>query len=665
MNRTAMLRGVWMVLALCLLLPAHAQDKSPATEAFFKPAEFIDAKLSPSGRRVAITTIVGGERIGLYVWEFGEQHKAWRAARFPDADVRDFEWVGDERLVFDVNDLSAGGGEQAAPGLFSVRFDGEQVRQLVMRQGIPFITSPSTGSRPPLEWFHRLLHVPVGAGDEVIIGKMRWHDDDLLAMTPMWLNVVTGRARSMPIDAPGGAVQWLFDSRGEARVAVVQRDGRYQVHWRSPGQNDWRLLDDSPLVQRRFVPVYVDSQGDLYVLHAEGAAGTGVLTRFDFAASRPEPRAFVTAPGFDVRGALVSEVDGGRLLGVRVDTDAETTVWFDPALKRMQQLADERLPGYVNRLACRRCGQPDMVVLVRAWSARDPGQLSLYEAAANRWQLMSRLRKEIDPKAMATVDFERIKARDGRDLPLWLTIPPGRKAGDKGPAVVLVHGGPWVRGGHWGWRSMEQFLASRGYVVISPEFRGSTGYGAAHERAGWKQWGRAMQNDVADAARWAIDKGWADRLCIAGASYGGYSTLMGLVNDPDLYKCGVAWVAVADIFLLLQGSWRVDDDAGSVSRRHALPEKIGDAQRDAEMLKAVSPVEQAGRIRAPLMLAYGARDRRVPLAHGERLRTAMRAAGHDPEWIVYHDEAHGWLKLANQVDFANRFEAFLARHLAK
>jgi dipeptidyl aminopeptidase/acylaminoacyl peptidase len=123
-------------------------------------------------------------------------------------------------------------------------------------------------------------------------------------------------------------------------------------------------------------------------------------------------------------------------------------------------------------------------------------------------------------------------------------------------------------------------------------------------------------------------------------------------------------VAVADLLLYVGGSWWVDDDISGSGRRHFLPERVGDPEKDAAMLRAISPVEQAARIRAPLLLAYGERDRRVPLAHGERMRQALRAVDRDPEWVVYRGEGHGWLKQETRVDFARRVEAFLARHLA-
>lgn len=666
MNRSSVLRSLAATLVV-LGLGAAAQPLPPP-ELFFAPDRIVDAQLSPSGRYLSVTTAAGGERVGLFVWDLDKPADVKAAARFADVDVRRVAWLDDDRLLFDVHDLSQGGGEQKAPGLFVVRRDGDELRTLVAREGMPFISTARLTRTPPLEPSHRLLHVPAGGGNEVVVGDFRGHRNELEEVVLRRLDVATGRTRPLLHGAPPGAIGWLFDSRGEPRVAAVRRGGRIQTYWRGPSDTEWRRIAEGDLLRVPFTPRYVDDQGQLYVLHNAGRDGTAVLSRFDFERGRPAEPAFVVTPGFDYTGRLITEPESGRVLGVRVDTDAESTVWLDKGLERVQALIDERLPGTVNRLSCRRCSRDDRVVLVRAYSARDPGHLWLYRAAADgsgpgELRLIGRVRPGVDPARMAAVEFHRIRARDGRDLPLWLTVPPGRKAGDNGPAVVLVHGGPWVRGGHWRWDPMAQFLASRGWLVVAPEFRGSAGYGQAHLAAGDRQFGRAMQDDVADAAMWARRQGWADRFCIAGASYGGYSTLMGLINDPQLYRCGVAWVGIADLFLYLEGSiWTIDDISDS-GRRYSLPQRVGDAEQDAERLKAVSPVLQAHRIEAPLLLAYGEDDLRVPLTHGERLRRAMRAAGREPEWVTYPGEGHSWLKAATRVDFARRVEAFLRRHL--
>jgi dipeptidyl aminopeptidase/acylaminoacyl peptidase len=264
---------------------------------------------------------------------------------------------------------------------------------------------------------------------------------------------------------------------------------------------------------------------------------------------------------------------------------------------------------------------------------------------------------------MATVDFRRYKARDGREIPVWVTVPAGTRPGQKLPAIVLAHGGPHVRGGNWNWEPWAQFLASRGYLVLSPEFRGSTGYGADHYQAGWKQWGLGMLDDLADGVAWAGRQGLVDptKVCIAGASYGGYAALMSLIRHPDVYRCGVAWVAVTEPRLLFKSSW--SNDMTEDNRGYYLPTVLGDPERDAEMLRSISPVEQAARLKAPVLMAFGELDRRVPLEHGTRMRAALREQGREPEYVVYGGEGHSWLLIESNLDFAKRLESFLDRNL--
>jgi dipeptidyl aminopeptidase/acylaminoacyl peptidase len=264
---------------------------------------------------------------------------------------------------------------------------------------------------------------------------------------------------------------------------------------------------------------------------------------------------------------------------------------------------------------------------------------------------------------MASKALVHYKSRDGMTIPAWLTLPQG--PGKNLPMVVLVHGGPWVRGGQWEWDADAQFLASRGYAVLEPEYRGSVGYGATLYRAGWKQWGLKMQDDIADGARWAIAQGHADakRICIAGASYGGYATLMGLIKDADLYKCGVEWVGVSDINLMYTGTWSYDSDFTDDYKRYGMPVLIGDQEKDAEQLKATSPLLRARELKQPLLMAYGGADMRVPLPHGTRFYQAVKQVNPDVEWIEYTEEGHGWKLPKNRIDFWGRVEKFLDKHI--
>ncbi|HEY0955413.1 MAG TPA: alpha/beta fold hydrolase [Roseateles sp.] len=653
-NRAGLI-GAWLLAALS----AHA---APPAELFFRAPDIAEAVLSPSGRQLAFTTARDAGRVGLVVLDL-DSGKATRAAQYSAADVIQVKWVNEQRLVYSVIDVSAGSARaDGYPGLFAIDADGSDMQPLVQRDGS---RGGELGWRKlkALHPNHGLLKVPAPregeSADEVLMVR---NDGSL---TPLWLNTRSGDTRPVAGEVPAGAVQLMADSRGELRAAITLRSGRLAALWRAPGRSDWqRLYEIGELDRKPFQIEGFDDQGQLYVSHHPRASGEAVLSRYDFERRAPEPKPLLVTPGFDFEGELV--VDGqGAALGVQFLTDAENTLWFHPVMKALQQEADARLPERTNRIQCRRCGQPDMVALVLSYSDHDPGQLWLYRAqpeGGGRWSPAGRVRNDVKPADMAAMYFERISARDGRDLPVWVT----RRADADGPlpAVVLVHGGPWVRGGVWSWRAEAQFLASRGYVVIEPEFRGSLGFGEVHFRAGFKQWGQAMQNDVADALKWAQAQGIAsDKACIAGASYGGYSALMGLVNDPGLYRCGAAWLAVTDLELLLKGPRWVNDDTGRKMRKFRMPEMIGDLDKDAAMIVANSPVKQAARIQAPLLLAYGEADRRVPLVHGERLRKALQEAGREPTWITYPGEGHGFAALKNRVDFAQRLEAFLAKHL--
>jgi len=648
-------------------VPAGGARRAAAAEVFFKDPDIASAVLSPSGRQLAITSAKGAKRVGLAVFDLGTG-KAMRAAQFSDGDIVEVRWVNDQRLIFGVVDDSDGSGPfNGLPGLFAVNPDGSAMRQLVRRMGRPVVTDGSNRNDRLLPPNHRLLRVPAPrAGEpneEVLIAEVS--QDQRFIATPLWLNTRTGRTRSPAANPPPDTVDWVTDARGELRVALTRHEGRSAALWRGPGREDWQPLFEAATLHAPFGISAVDNTGQLFVTQAKGKAGETVLSRYDFERRAPEAQPLVVTPGFNFQGAVLNEGEGAAL-GVRVVTDGESTVWFDPVMKALQAEADARWPGRINRINCRRCGQPDMTALVLSFSDRDPGQFWVYQAqppaGEKAWRPVGRVRDDVKPAEMAQLDFHRIQARDGRDLPVWVT-----RAADANaplPAVVMVHGGPFVRGNVWRWRGEAQFLASRGYVVIEPEFRGTTGYGQAHYRAGFKQWGQAMQNDVADALLWAQKQGIAaDKACIVGNSYGGYSTLMGLINDPTLYRCGVAGLAVTDLDLYLSGSWWVNDDISGDARKYRLTELVGDPVKDADMIAANSPVKQAARLKAPVMLVFGEDDLRVPIAHGRRMRDALRDAGNDPVWITYPGEGHGFGMLKNRVDFAERREAFLAKHL--
>jgi dipeptidyl aminopeptidase/acylaminoacyl peptidase len=642
-------------------LPAIAADNKPPPIAdFFQNPAFSNAVLSPSGRLLAVVVGAKDSRDRLAVLDL-DTMKVQAVASYSDADVVRPVWVNDKRLVFSLADRRLAEADRwFAPGLFAVNADGSGLRQLVQRE--PVFAQDGIGTRQ-LPWNTFLLHA-AGAqrGDDVlvvqpeVIVKNRWDFARLLK-----LNTVNNRAE--PVDTPSNAFSWLIDAQGQVRAVRTEREGRAAVHWREQG-GKWRVLREFD----RFTGVdfalrYIGADDRLLAV-ARGVGtprgDTLVVTSYDPATDQLGAQPLAATPQFDLEPQFIASDD--KLLGLRFTVDAQVTQWLDEGMKAHQFEVDKLLPATANMLTPPRRGNSPWI-LVRAFSDVQPALYFVFNIQTKRLTRLGGEQPGIKPAQMSPMDLVRYKARDGLEIPAYLTLPVAAEPKKNLPLIVWVHGGPWVRGATWQWQAPVQFLASRGYAVMQPEFRGSTGFGSQHFRAGFKQWGLAMQDDLADAARWAIAQGIADprRICIMGASYGGYATLMGLAKDGDLFRCGVQWLGVADMQLLFDKNW---GDINDEFRRWEMPQLIGDRQKDAAQLDATSPVKQAARIKNPLLMAYGGADLRVPIEHGRRFFDAVKPHNPNAEFVEYEKEGHGWALPATELDWWSRVEVFLARHLA-
>ncbi|MES2126430.1 MAG: prolyl oligopeptidase family serine peptidase [Pseudomonadota bacterium] len=653
-------------LLAAALLAAHAWSGAaapvrPALEAFFENPGFSGALLSPTARYLAVRIGDKGVRDRLAVVDLSSNTVKVVGA-FATADIGDFDWVNDERLVFNTRDKQAGQGETwFAPGLYAVNRDGSSFRQLITVDCNEVTEHTITRM---LDCNHSLVRQSgkQDSNDVYVVRRMDKGSDNAY-LRLLKLDTVTGATQST--SSPGSVQQWLLDHQGEPRLAFTLEGKTAAVHYREPGSGTWRQLGsfDGYLGGKgAFNPLAFAPDGKLYVV-ADNGKDKQALYTYDLDKGAINPSALIELDGFDFTGKLIT--DAKHLLGVRYLSDAQGTAWFDPAMKSLQAEIDVLLPNTVNLLGVAQRAQTPWV-LVAAYSDVQPLLYLLYNTQTKKFNKVGDTYAAIDPATMASQEFIRYKARDGLEIPALLTVPHG-SARKNLPLVMLVHGGPYTHGSAWGWHPETQFLASRGYAVLEPAFRGSMGYGAHLFRAGWKQWGLAMQNDVADGARWAIKEGIVDpkRICIAGASYGGYATLMGLVNDPDLYRCGIDWAGVTDINLMYTGHWSFASDVSEGWKQFGMPTLIGDPVRDAAQLKATSPIEQAARIRQPLLLAYGAADVRVPLYHGKKFLDAVKPGNPDIEWVVYEEEGHGWALPKNRIDFWGRVEKFLDRQIGQ
>ncbi|MBT9456627.1 MAG: S9 family peptidase [Burkholderiaceae bacterium] len=644
--------------------PAAVPAASPPSAAdFFRMPLAARPALSPNGRYLAYALTQDKARTALVVMDLEQPGPLKAVGAFRDSDVNRIWWVNDERLVFDAIDRKPRRDGPTIPGLWAVNRDGSDFRQLIQPD---YEELKRTGSRVQgkdrvLDWDWRLHTVLTDGSSDVVVANLVTNGvREVTSITLSRLDTRTALRTSLTDGAPPNVIGWELDQQGKPIVATSNQDGRFIMYRRKSGDDGWVAWKEGDAV-RDSVPdiLAVGGSREMYVVQGT-AKGTSALFRVEPGTEQPGSAPLLSLDGYDFRGQAIIDRDSKRLLGVHYETDASGTAWFDAGMKEVQKLVDAQLPHTVNRILCQRCeGAPRM--LIAAESDQRPVEYYVYQREARKVMGLFPSRPWLRGKPMGERDMQRFAARDGLPIPTLVTWPVGKPKGPQ-PAVVLVHGGPWVRGSHWAWEPQAQFLASRGYVVIEPEFRGSTGYGHPHFKAGWKQWGLAMQDDVADAVDWAVKQGWVDpkRVCIAGASYGGYAALMGLVRHQERYQCAINWVGVTDIDLMYAIHW---SDSSDEWKQYGLPVLVGERVKDAAQIKETSPIHQAAKIRRPLLMAYGLDDWRVPIKHGTDFKAAVSGTNPDVEWVAYADEGHGWLMHETHIDFWTRVETFLGKHI--
>jgi len=651
----------FLLLPLLLFLPVHAQatDPLPSPDSFFGNQAFSAAVLSPDARLLAVRLASKSGRNELAVIDLAD-FSVRTVASFFDADVGNFRWVNAQRLVFDSADYQrALGQKRFAPGLFAVDADGKQFRQLVSRTG----RAPQARTARQLLPANTFLLGDVGEqnSDFVYVQHAKFDGvSDIEYVDLQRLNTRTGAVQT--VERPSMARLWMLDHQGEPRIALAPEGELEVVYYREPTSGAWRKLGQFARFTGAggsFVPQFFGPDGTLYVRARKDSDKLALYT-YDLANNKIGDTPVVSVTGYDFLGGGIA--NASKLLGMRYQADAESTVWFDENMKALQQAVDAMLPNTINNMSVARRAQTPYVV-VASYSDLQPIVYSLFDTQTRRLLPVGARRPSIHPQQMSSMALVHYQARDGLDIPAFLTLPYGKKA-QRLPMVVPVHGGPYARDS-WGWDPQVQFLASRGYAVLEPQFRGSTGFGRKHFTSGWKQWGLGMQNDLADGARWAIAQGTVDpkRICIAGQGYGGYAALMGLVNDPGLFKCAVDMGGMTDFRLLLEGSWRIDSTLPEEWKQYGMPALIGDVGKDAAQLDATSPLVQAARIRQPVLMGHGGYDGFVPVAHASKLVDAVKPGNPDIELVVYDEEGHVLNLPKNRIDFWSRVEKFLERHI--
>ncbi|QBB69778.1 S9 family peptidase [Pseudolysobacter antarcticus] len=646
----------YLLLLLWLPISIFAAE-IPVTD-FARHAQYTEMKISPDGKYLAAIAIVQGERVLSLIRLSDRSGKNLHARS--GREVLDFHWVNDHRVIYSVTLRLGGLVRPVATGeLFGVNADGGSADVLFGFEAGPAISSATHIKQAQAERASAsLLDYRSSDENSVLISVTPWNDGAHSAegdYPSVYRMDVRHGTRTRIITAPMRNAEFVVDHDGVPRFAYgINAEFKGQVYYRRDGNSSWELIeegknDGSVRTPRRFSRDGKAVYFGCGVGKAAGLCSWDIEARKFSALSPPEDS--------DING-MVWSADRKDIVALRYEPGRPKLVVLDkqaPAVKILGTLMQKFGGEEVRIDSSTRDGSK---LLVTVQSDVNPGEFYLFDSASNKLEFLAARRSWVKPEQMAAMEPFELKARDGLDLHGYLTRPLGKEQAKNLPLVVLPHGGPFQIRDYWQYDPEVQLLASRGYAVLQLNFRGSSGYGYAFYKAGQREWGGKMQDDLTDATRWAIAQGAADanRICIYGGSYGGYAALMGAEMEPDLYRCAIGYVGVYN--LKYEGTH--SDFAGSQWGTNYFKSMVGD--NDAELMQR-SPISHVDALKAAVMLVAGSEDQRVPIANAEQMRDALEKRHIAYEWLEKRGEGHGFYDDKNIAEFYEKMLAFLDKHI--
>ena len=595
-------------------------------ENFFRKPDKVHLRLSPDGARLAWMA-PWERRMNVFVRDLATG-KERQATRSRERDIDGFLWAGNDRLIYQQD---AGGDENFR--LYAVGVDGSDRLDLTPYDNV------KCGIVDELEEI-----------DDQILFQMNRRDPEYFDV--FRLDVNTGEA-TLLAENPGNIQRWITDQDGRLRMASTTDGVHTSILYRENEKDDWRTVATYDFKESATPLQFLFDRDAIWVASNVGRDKMAIF-EFDLKTGK-EGKLVYENPKVDVSHLLLSR-KRKLLTGVAFETDRLEYAFFDELRADLQRNVDAVLPDTVNTVVS--SNRDETIFVFHSGSDRSRGAYHLFHTEAGELTKLFDLSPWLDAGQMAEMKPVSYTARDGLEIPGYITLPKDR--GDVPfPMVVHPHGGPWSRDS-WGFNPEVQFLADRGYAVLQMNFRGSTGYGRKFLEASFGQWGLAMQDDISDGVNWAIENGYADknRVAIYGGSYGGYATLAGMTLTPELYACGVSYVGVSNLF-----TWIAAFPPYWKPFLEMMHEMVGHPERDEERFRATSPFFHADNIKSPLLVAQGANDPRVKKEESDQIVSALKKRGIATEYLVKDNEGHGFRNEENVFEFYRLMERFLGEHL--
>jgi dipeptidyl aminopeptidase/acylaminoacyl peptidase len=623
-------------------------------EHFFKPAEFLDVRISPDGEYLAATILTAEDNGALVVLRRSDSKITATFKLAGRTFVNWFAWANNERVLLIIAKSEGSRARPYSTGeIYGINKDGSQARLLTGGSKLSELESVRARENKPFEWVQ-------------VIDTLRDDEENVLVYVAPYLsaegsfpriemmNVKSGR-RKVLSRSPVRNAAFMVDDQQRVRFAWGQdAEFKNRLFYRADNEAEWQLVPDpsnSDAVQYAWA---MSEDGQLAILEVEQKSGPNILVTWDPKTGERKP--LMKNPNVDPLGGFYS-VDEKRLLGVYFFDGLPSISLLDGKHEDVAVLRGlmQSFPGEWVQIENATDDGKQLVVSVS--SDVNPGEFYLFDRDSNKVSFLLSSRKWIKPEQTAEVRPIEYKARDGQTIRGYLTVPKG-SSGKNLPLILNPHGGPIGISDTWGFDREVQLLANRGYAVLQVNFRGSGNFGRSFREAGYRQWGGLMIDDQTDAVQWAIKEGIADskRICIYGASYGGYAALMGAAREPDLYRCAVGYVGVYDMPLMYSRG----DVPDSRSGENFLERTLGTGD---DFLSSISPANMASKIKVPVFLAAGGEDVRAPKLHSEKMRDALTKAGNKPEWMLAKNEGHGYFRMEKTLEYYEKLLKFFDKHI--
>lgn len=609
---------------------------------------YIDAEISPDGSQLAFLFPLEG-RLNLVVHTFATEANTV----IPPLEGLNFNWMtwaNNETLVFSMG-MSA-----VRKGYIMV--DTEETRLIGLnvktRKVTPLIKPAEvvgrTGSRAAKEYYgepqlqDNVISWLPDDPDHILVSV----DEDFDARYEVRkVNVNSGRYSTYRKGIEG-IQDWIVDQDNEVRLGYGYRKGANYVVFRD-AEGDWLPMGKIDWYQNGWRPFAFTEDSHVILVTGTGENGTRELRKLNTQTGEFVETVFEN-PDYDVLSVVHLPPSTGYV-GVNYSDPATSVKFFDPEVSKLHASINKALPGYRNKIQSMSADRRKVVI--RSSNSREPGVIFIWDRDAGSLEPFGYYNEVLDPELLADKQEVSYQSYDGTVIPAYLSVPPNVDAKNL-PSIVLPHGGPASRDDKSYW-FVTQFLVSRGYAVLQPNFRGSTGYGAAFRNAGRGQWGGLMQDDVDAGAAWLVEQGIAnpDRMCIVGWSYGGYSAAMGLVKSPQLYQCGIGINGVYNLPQLVADS--NEYVGGSVWSRH-----IG---LDGESTRSVSPQHQVEKIEAPFLIIHAEDDHRVRLDQAQTFYKALQRDDKPSRLVTVEHGGHSMVTAEARLLILKELETFLEEQI--